>query len=165
MKEKYLNNAVRKNVRLKEYDYSTEGAYFITICTHDRKNLFWKDLTPINIYENPNVKLNRYGEIVQDVWLRNEEIYEDIILDAYAIMPNHLHGIIIKENASNKRTIGNIINIFKATVTKEIRKITPNIEVWQRGYHEHIVREKESGKIQYYVMNNPYNFSDDKYYI
>ena len=79
-------------------------------------------------------------------------------------MPNHFHGIIIKQESS-KKTIANIINIFKATVTKEIRRHEPNVDIWQRNYHEHVIREKESNQIQYYVMNNPYNFSDDKYAI
>jgi REP element-mobilizing transposase RayT len=163
-KERYLNNN-RKNIRLKEYDYSNGGAYFITICTKERKNIFWNDLEQLNTYESPDIKLNKYGKIVKDIWLNTEKIYEDIILDAYAIMPNHFHGIIIKENSNDKKTVGNIINIFKATVTKEIRKYDSNIEVWQRNYYEHIVREKESEKIQYYVLSNPYNFIDDIYYI
>jgi REP element-mobilizing transposase RayT len=163
-REKYLNSN-RKNIRLKDYDYSKCGAYFITICTKDRKNIFWKDLQQLNIYEYPDIKLNKFGKIVKGIWLNTEKIYEDIILDAYSIMPNHFHGILIKENLNNKKTVGNIINIFKATVTKELRKLDPNIEVWQRNYYEHIVREKESEKIQYYVLNNPYNFIDDIYYI
>jgi REP element-mobilizing transposase RayT len=158
-------NKSRKNIRLKEYDYSNNGAYFITICTKDRNNIFWKDLTQLNTYESPEIKLNKYGKTVKNIWLNTEKIYEDIILDAYAIMPNHFHGIIIKDNQNNKRTIGNIINIFKATVTKELRKYDPNIEIWQRNYYEHIIREKESEKIQFYVINNPYNFIDDIYYI
>ena len=152
----------RKHVRLKKYDYGTMGAYLITICTHNRENLFWKDLKQLNIHSNSEIKLNHYGKIAKQVWLNSEKTYDDIILDAYAVMPNHFHGIIIKERNS-KRKIGFIVGQFKSMVTKEIQKYEPNIKIWQRNYHEHIIREQESDIIQYYVLNNPYNFSNDKY--
>jgi len=154
----------RKHMRLKDYDYGLAGVYFITICTKDRKNLFWRDLTPLNIYSHPDIKLNKYGGIVKEVWLNSEKVYDDVMLDAYAIMPNHFHGIIVKEKGG-KRTIGNIIGQFKSIVVKKIHEYDPHLEVWQRDYNEHVLREKEAGKIQYYVINNPYKFSDDKYYI
>ncbi|MGO9119202.1 MAG: transposase, partial [Desulfomonilaceae bacterium] len=77
----------RRSIRLADYDYSQGGAYFVTICTHDRKCLFG------NI-SNGEMRLNEVGEIVQDVWLRTEQIRREISLDTFVLMPNHVHGVV-----------------------------------------------------------------------
>lgn len=85
----------RRSIRLEEYDYLRKGIYFITICTKNRENLFWKCRgATVRRPETNADKLNYYGKIVQKEWLNNEETYENIILDEYIIMPNHVHGII-----------------------------------------------------------------------
>ena len=94
----------RKSIRLKEYDYSKNGMYFITICTQNRRNLFWNN--NINVNDNCRVgacsaqrqKLNHLGEIIQKEWLGITQRYSNVQLGEYIIMPNYLHGIIILEN-------------------------------------------------------------------
>ena len=82
-----LPKSHRRSIRLADYDYSQGGAYFVTICTHGRQSLFG------NIVDS-EMRLNEVGEIVQDVWLRTEEIRHEILLDTFAVMPNHFHGVV-----------------------------------------------------------------------
>ena len=123
----------RKSIRLKGYDYSKLGAYFITISTHEKQNLFSEIV-------NGNCELNQLGEIVKSEWLKTSEIRKNIILDEYIIMPDHFHGIIIgneegcmqynptfdsnltakTEFKSPSKTIGSVIRGFKASVTRKI---------------------------------------------
>jgi len=81
----------RRSIRLKGYDYSSEGAYFITLCTHHRECLFGE-------IKDGKMMLNEYGKMVEQIWLKIPERYNDIILDEFVIMPNHFHGIIIINN-------------------------------------------------------------------
>ncbi|MEE9165661.1 MAG: transposase [Nitrospinota bacterium] len=142
----------RRSIRLKGYDYSGHGAYFITICTHDKKCLFG-DIV------HGQMKFNQYGEIVKIEWLKTFEMRKNLALDEYMIMPNHFHGIInITDNESDGRgtlqraptfeqfakpvsnSIPTIIRLFKSTITKQINELrnTPGTKIWQqllRTYH------------------------------
>lgn len=149
----YIN---RKNIRLKNFDYSEENAYFITICTKNRKRIFWENKT---IFE-----LNEFGNIVMKHWMKIPQVYDNVMLDEFVIMPNHIHGIIIIED-KKLNAIGNIINQYKTSVTKEIRQVSSDnkLEIWQRNYYEHIIREREIDRIRCYIANNPHNIYKDRY--
>lgn len=84
----------RKSIRLKEYDYSNEGWYYVTICTNNKEHLFGKVI-------NNKIELNNYGKIVQEEWLKTKEVRDNVDLDDYVIMPNHFHGIIIITHNKN----------------------------------------------------------------
>lgn len=86
----------RKSIRLKEYDYTNPNWYYITICTHNKEHLFGSVV-------NNKMKLNEYGKIAEEEWLKTKEIRKNIDLDYYVIMPNHIHGIIIIEYNENVR--------------------------------------------------------------
>jgi len=172
----------RRSIRLKGYDYSQPGWYFITICTNNREMLFGKII-------GGKMELNAGGNIVKKYWRDIPNHYPDVALDEYVIMPNHVHGIInIGENDNNDRmenvrakdfsplqknnklhspskTIGSIIRGFKIGVTKWFRKNTDVYNVWQRNYYERIIRnELELNRIRKYIMENPLKWYDDKYY-
>lgn len=138
----------RRSIRLADYDYSQGGAYFVTICTHDRKCL-WGNIS------NGEMRLNEVGEIVQDVWLRAEQIRREISLDTFVLMPNHVHGVVfICDDAESptratrqsslhvrgpiKRSLGSLFAGFKSTCTIAIKKYLglATIQVWQRNYYE-----------------------------
>ena len=155
----------RRSIRLKDYNYSQVGAYFVTICTKDSECLFG------DIVEKEN-KLNEYGQIVVDCWgwLSNQYSYVD--LDEWIIMPNHLHGIVVindecrggSRTAPTHKPLGRLIGAFKTVSTKQINQIrnTPGISVWQRNYYEHIIRnETELNSIREYVMCNPLKWDED----
>ena len=141
----------RKPLRLKNYDYSTNGYYFITICTHNKQNLFGK----INLEKEAKIELNQLGIIVDEHIQNIEEI------DNYIIMPNHLHMILRLEHDTKNKSIPRIINGFKGSVTKRIGK-----PIWQKSYHDHIIRdEKGYESIWDYVEHNAERWRDDTYYI
>ena len=136
LSKKILNNQTRKQVRLKTYDYSSNGYYFITICSKDRKNLFCRisqnidkhvvtGLAPVN-NENINIKLSKLGKIINDQWHKIPEEFGNVGIDEFVIMPNHIHGIIIlnrKSGLSPATTISGIIGSFKSKSSIEYLKI------------------------------------------
>jgi putative transposase len=159
----------RKSIRLKEYDYSLPGGYFITICTHDKQWSFG------NIVDG-EMQLNDIGKIVQEEWNRTVGLRANAELDAFVVMPNHIHGIIILHETdddnvhgrgelqfaptrfvSPKNNIGAIVRGFKGAVTKRVNVMrqTPNQPVWQRNYYEHVLRdEKDLDNVRAYIANN-----------
>ena len=170
----------RKQNRFKNYNYSTNGYYFVTICTYDRQELF-------GVIENDDTKINSCGHIVKNTWVQIPNHFNDIELDEFIIMPNHIHGIIIinksggtapmKEGceagtalSSNKNTRNNklsiIIGSFKSAITKQINQINNNKFKWQRLFYDHIIRTNDSlNNIREYIRNNPATWANDKHNI
>ena len=139
----------RKNIRLKYYDNSEEGMYFITICTRNRIKLFGE-------IETKEIKLTKVGKIVEKSIINLEKIYNNITIDEYIVMPNHIHIIIII-NEKNNLTISRIINQYKGRITKTI-----GYPIWQKLFYEHIIRnESEYYKIKQYIQNNIVNWKND----
>ena len=130
----------RKPNRLKEYDYSTPGAYFITICVKDGKQLLSK-IVGEDVGILPQNNLSQIG-IICDEYVKSINVkYENVTVDKYVIMPNHIHLIIFLNGtmwASSPTTnVETIIRSFKTMVTKEI-----GYSIWQRSYHDHVIRDK-----------------------
>ena len=153
----------RKPTRLKGYDYSTPGAYFITICTKERKELLSEIIVGDDAHIVPKNILSKIGFIC-DKYINNINIrYDSIAVDKYVIMPNHIHLIIFLHGtmrASSPTNIENIIRSFKIMATKEIGK-----SIWQRSYHDHIIRgEKDYQKIWEYIDTNVIRWEKDCFY-
>jgi len=165
----------RKSIRLKDYDYSQAGSYFVTICTNDKGCVLGEII-------NGEMHLNDIGRIVESEWMKTGKIRKNVILDSFVIMPNHLHGIIFIIEMDNGRgtvhraptteqfakptsnSIPTIIRSFKATATKQINQLrnSPGNPVWQRNYFERVIRnEKELNRIREYINSNPYNWNED----
>ena len=162
----------RRSIRLKGYDYSRAGAYFITICTHGRECILG-DLV------DGEMRLNEYGDIVRGEWLNLPNRFPDIELDAVVIMPNHIHAIIaihavgvihelpLRNDTKHRRTmlIPKIVGYVKMNTAKRINQSrnTPGARVWQRNYHEHVIRnEADLARIRKYVANNPRKWDMDR---
>ncbi len=176
----------RRSIRLQEYDYAQPGAYFVTICTFNRACLF-------GTVNEDEVVINDYGRIVEEEWLQTAVIRPYVHLDAYVVMPNHFHGILViqgygdegtavpcpynqAEASSFDRRFGRpstgslptIIGAFKSAVTRRIKALHPGLDqpVWQRGYYEHIVRNEEDlDTVRAYIAANPGNWRRDEQYI
>ena len=147
------NLPVRKRIRIKDYDYSKENIYFITICTKDRLELLGK------IGSENYIKLTQEGKIAKDNIDKIEEIYDNAIIHEHIIMPNHIH-ILLEIKNKKKTTISKIIKHYKTNVSKEI-----TYSIWQKSFYEHIVRnEKEYLKIKEYIKSNIINWNKDKYF-
>ena len=144
----------RKSPRIPGYDYSSANYYFITICTCDKKCIFG----------HPG-KRNLYGNIAQKAIEQLSIHFDGIVIDKYVIMPNHIH-MIIALNEQNKVDLSQIIAQYKSGVTREIRKKSPKEDIWQRSYHDHIIRNQKSyEKIWMYIENNPLKWEEDCFYI
>ena len=158
----------RRATRLPGYDYSQQGAYFVTICAHNRECLFGD-------VGDGEIKLNNLGQLVYEEWLYTENIRPEVHLDGFVVMPNHLHGIIViletGLNANqNPIVLGDMLGAFKSISTnKYIEGVRQKgwkpfqKRFWQRDYYEHIIRnERALNAIRAYIMNNPANWQDDK---
>ncbi len=155
------NMPQRKNNRLKYHDYSSFGAYFITVCTANRKNYFWQDVGAI-IDRPQDVKLSSYGKITEEAILKISSSYPSISIDSYVIMPNHIHlllSIAPKENGRSMiaPTISQVIKQLKGYVSKKI-----GTSVWQKSFHDHIIRNREDyNEHLWYIYENPIRWMYD----
>ncbi|MFA5097724.1 MAG: transposase [Candidatus Margulisiibacteriota bacterium] len=181
-----------ESARLKGWDYSSKGYYFVTICTGNRRHYFGKIV-------NGKMALSEMGQIIQDEWQKTGMIRKNVKLDEFVVMPNHIHGILVIESivvetprrgvstndlprstndlppsANNPvfprdnnnwgpNTLGSIINQFKSVSTKRIRAMGGNNFEWQGRYHDHIIRNQWSlDRIRRYIENNPRNWQNDR---
>jgi REP element-mobilizing transposase RayT len=162
----------RRSIRLKGYDYSQAGAYFVTICIENRACLLGQ-------VAGGAVELNECGQVAHACWQWLREQYEWVDLDAFVVMPNHLHGIVVIRalDAGGSRTaptvgaggagnkgLGRLIGAFKTVSTRRINEHrgTPGQSVWQRNYYEHVIRnEAASHRLRDYIAGNPARWNDD----
>ena len=157
----------RRTIRLKDYDYSKKGMYYITICSHNREQILSKIMNlnmtvGADAHICPYVELTNIGNIVEKYLTNINNSYQNVELVEYVIMPNHLHFIVNIEQGSmwaSTPTVSKIVQTFKILVSK-----TVGYSIWQRNYYEHIIRnENELYKIIEYIKYNPINWVEDKY--
>ena len=143
----------RKSARIPNFDYSSRNYYFVTICTKNRRCIFGL----------PDI-LNRYGKIAEEEILKISSHYEGVTIDKYVVMPNHVHMIVILENENHN--LNQVIAQYKSGVTRWIRKFLPDVTVWQRSYHDHVIRNQAAyEKIWLYIEANPMNWNKDCFYM
>lgn len=150
--DKYESNSVL----LKRYDYSSHGIYFVTICTGDRICYFG------NIIDGIMIPFP-ICEIIRNIWMELPVRFSHVNLDAFIIMPNHLHGIIILNKKYRDWIYRKIVSYFKVETAKTIQvNFFPHFE-WQRSYYEYVVRTtKELNAVRYYIVNNPMRWAMDR---
>ena len=143
----------RKRNRLRNYDYGQNGAYFITICTKDRKQILSKivgDGFPV-----PNLPGRIAEEMIEQVMIR----YPSVSVDKYVIMPDHIHLLLRIEGTGNPSpTLGNVIGWYKYQTTKRINQTdaTQGLQVFQRSYYDHVIRNQQDyDSVWEYIENNP----------
>ena len=152
------------------FDYSSCGAYFVTICAHERKNIFGEIV-------DGKMVLNNLGVVVEEHWMMTPEHFPFVELDEHVVMPNHFHGVMFLDvDGKGKaclaptsgrppaRSLSSVIGAFKSSVSKRINELrgTPGASVWQRNFYEHIVRnDEEMYEIQEYIINNPMKWDLD----
>ncbi len=178
----------RRSIRLKDYDYSQGGAYFVTICTHERECLF-------GATHDGESQLSDFGTIVQTQWLDSARMRREIHLDTFVVMPNHLHGIVfirkdisasvgatggrpnlpkqdqkgdrqspLRARGPGSRSLAAFVGGFKSACTRLINEFrcTPGLPVWQRNYYDHVIRnEKALEAIGNYIAANPEQWAND----
>ena len=164
MKKKFR----RRSIRLPEYDYSKAGAYFITICSFNKELLFGKIVAGRCV-------LSEIGNIAAKYLEEIPNHFNNVFVDEYIIMPNHIHIIISIVGVQNfeslrneyqkiiPKSIGSIVRSYKASVTKWCKENDYKKFKWQRNYFEHIVRNNEDYiRIREYIINNPLRWELDE---
>jgi len=171
----------RRSIRLKDYEYTTAGWYFVTIVAQDRACLFGEVV-------DAEMRLNDAGEMVAKIWSEIPTFYPGVGIDSFVVMPNHLHGIIVlleeqrtasveadplclpsSEPPAKPLSLGDVVRRFKSMTTREYgngvrQSAWPpfNQRLWQRNYFEHVVRdERDADHLQDYVIDNPANWAFD----
>ena len=156
----------RKDLRIKQYDYSSKGAYFITICTKDRQRILSNIIKPVGVgaLDDPQIRLTDIGKVIEQKLLSSENI-SGVTVDRYVIMPDHIHAIIfldpdkyMKRQSGSSRAptptngmLPHVVSTFKRFCNKEIGS-----NIFQRGYIEHIVRDREDYETRVkYIYQNP----------
>ena len=165
----------RRSIRLKGYDYSSAGYYFVTICVQGGECSLGEIVDGEMVYSD-------YGSIAMESWLWLAEQYDYVSLDEWTIMPNHMHGIVVyADNDGNgesggrggsrtaptvgRKPLGRLIGVFKTVSTKGINDLhgTPGVPFWQRDFWDHIIRnERALVAIREYVVENPVRWEADK---
>ena len=160
----------RRSIRVKGYDYSSEGAYYVTLVTYRRDCLFGEIV-------NEEMILNGFGKIAAECWRAISDHFPFVELGAYVVMPNHVHGIIVINNGRGtiyraptieqfgKPTVGSlatVVRTYKAAVTRRIGREHNATGIWQRNYYEHIIRdEKDLQNKTDYIEANPMLWDED----
>ena len=157
-----MNFSNRKNLRLSDYDYKSNGAYFLTVCTKDKKHILGK-IVGGDAYIAPHIELSEYGAVV-------EKYIKGIRgIDVYSIMPNHIHLIIrigfdtdgTMWASSPTQSIPQLIKSFKTLVSKECGQ-----RIFQRSYYDHIIRnDADYLEKADYILTNPAKWQEDEYFI
>ena len=143
---------VRKSTRIPGYDYSTNNYYFVTICTHEKVCLF-----------TTGGKTSHLGTIAERCLTEIPHHFPGVRVDKWVVMPNHIHAVLVFENANVNLTT--VIGLYKSQVTKEIHRMKPNLTVWQRSFHDHVIRsQKTYEKIWNYIDGNPSKWEEDCFF-
>lgn len=183
MSDLYKNKYRIPSARLENWDYAWDGMYFITICTKGMQHFFGE-------IKNGKMNLTNVGVLADVFWYEIKNHAKNITLDAFVVMPNHIHGILIIENNSQtvetshtvseksnqeltpaqkrkgntgKNSISSILGGYKSAVTKHANRLGFEFE-WQKRFHDRIIRNQdEYTKISNYIYNNISNWDDDKF--
>jgi REP element-mobilizing transposase RayT len=149
----------RKHIRIGDYDYSTPGAYFITVCTANREKIFW-NCVGADIIRPKNVPLSTAGKIVEQGILQIAEHYKQVVVDKYCIMPDHIHMILRIESDIDGRmisapTASTIVGSMKRWVSGRIGQ-----PIWQKSFYDHGIRNQQDyDEIWEYIENNPLKYA------
>ncbi len=154
----------RKQTRLKNYDYSSPGAYFITMCVKNKENLLG-EIVGCGDFDTPQMILSEYGKILHKYIVMMNQKYSHIKIDKYIIMPNHFHMILSitgyngasQTAAPYNNESSKFVSLLKRYCNREYKK-----NIWQRSFHNHIIRsDRDYDKIWEYIDTNIIRWDDD----
>jgi len=171
-----------ESTRLKGWDYSSAGFYYVTICTKDKRPYF-------GIIGDGVVQLSAMGEIAISYWMEIPEHFSSVGIDEFVVMPNHVHGIVVIRSDAisrvetphvasllpeeDKRQFGplkpgslsKIIQGYKSAVTRQVRLMGEQDFAWQPRFYDHIIRDEEDlRRVREYIQGNSIKWELDEYY-
>ena len=153
-----MKQPVRKDIRLKGWDYSNRSCYHVTVCTHEGRLL----LSTISD-DTYSIELTDIGECVQQAIEQAQLRYPSVLVENYVIMPNHIHLLLAIDECDV--TLGRFMGFMKSYATRSVRKTHPGIVLWQRNYYDRIIRKDEDFfEVWKYIDENPIKWASDDYY-
>ena len=167
----FVDIPTRKPNRLKDFDYSQNGAYFVTICTKDKHKLLC-NIVGDGVLDVPSVRLTSFGKIADNQIQTMNSIYSHINVDKYIIMPNHIHMLLsiqcgndyYKGTSRTPSPTNNIVSQFVSTFKRFCNKQYGQ-NIWHRSYHDHIIRNDHDYLDRWnYIENNPLKWNSDRFY-
>lgn len=167
----------RRSLRLPRFDYTRQGAYFVTLCTRNRACLFGEIV-------NGEMRLNDVGSVAHRMWEEIPTHFPQVETDVWVVMPNHVHGVIVVADSNvgvsrtvgathasplrpaglPKRSLGAVVGSYKSAVSKHVNAMrgTPSVSVWQRNYYDHVIRNESAlDRIRQYIADNPGRWAED----
>ena len=142
----------RKNPRLRHFDYSSPHYYFVTICTWEKRCLFWN-----------SGELNQYGHIAKQGFEEMTAHFPGVEVDKYVVMPNHVHGILILNGHTSN--LSTVVGLYKSYVTKQVHSLDSDCRVWQTSFYDHVIRnQKDYARIWLYIEGNPARWKEDCFF-
>lgn len=158
----------RKNIRLRGYDYSQDGVYFVTICTRNKEPLFWEQNAPVgadiirpNIGGRQNVPLSAVGRIVDQAIQNIPKICDGVHVEKHVVMPNHVHILLVIEGGRiiSAPTISTIVGSMKRWASRQCGH-----PIWQKSFYDHIIRDNNDFLTKWnYIDTNPARWQEDEY--
>ena len=152
----------RKPIRLPDYDYSSPGSYFVTICTKDRRCILSDISVGADALGGPNLQLTDTGKAVEQYILSTDHI-PGFRVNKYVVMPNHIHMILRIDSGpprASAPTVSGAVGALKRLVNRRLGH-----DIWQRSFHEHVIRnENDYREIWEYIDANPAKWAEDRYY-
>jgi REP element-mobilizing transposase RayT len=166
----------RKGTRLKEYNYSENGAYFITICTHNRKQILSNIIVGTGVLDCPKIKLLKYGEIADKYIKQLNDFYDNISVEKYVIMPDHIHLLLNVQNGQSRTPVPTDFNLKIDNKNSQVAKFVSTFKrfcnkeygknIWQSRYYDHVIRNQaDYNEIWQYIENNPVRWREDTFYV
>jgi putative transposase len=141
----------RRSLRLANYDYASAGAYFITVCALDRRCLF-------GAVADDEMRTSALGKLVSTCWIQIPHHFPSVALDAFVVMPNHLHGILWLTRAGHAPPLHRVVGAFKSAASRAAGQ-----HLWQRSFHDRVIRnDAELQLIRQYVIDNPLKWALDR---
>ena len=165
-------------MRLRDFDYSQNGAYYLTVCTKDRQNLLG-EVVGGGILDVPFVELSECGKIIEETIEFLDNTKNEIVIDKYVIMPNHVHLIVVINDPCGGDLCGRASGMPPPTKMQPANAVIPKIissikrftnkkiglDIWQRSYHDHVIRNQADYlRIWQYIDENPVKWTEDEYY-
>ena len=158
-----MNLPNRKTLRLKDYDYSQNGGYFITFCTKDRLPVLSRIAVGKAALRLPKVELTEYGRITEKYISNISSVYPHITVENYVIMPNHVHLLLLVSDGGQgaaRPTISAVVRSVKALVRKETGK-----SLFQNSFYDHLIRDEADFLLHWdYIASNPEKWAEDEYH-
>ncbi len=159
-----MEQSIRKPTRLREYDYASNGAYFVTVCSKDKAKIFCRIVGRDDLGAPPCVTLTEIGKVVDKYICSISDAYDTVNVDKYVVMPNHIHLLLTigkqRRAESSRPTVFQIIGAMKRLTNKET-----GLNLWQTSFHDHIIRDENDYLTRWqYIDDNPAKWVEDDYF-